>query len=55
LIAQLRITSLEDVQAHTRLTMAFQITTAVTRHLRHVIHDGEVAAGSLQLRGQRID
>ncbi len=55
LIGQLRMTSLSDVQSHTRLAMAFQVTTAVTRHLHHIIHDGEVAAGSIQLRGMRID
>lgn len=55
LIAQVRVASLSDVSAHTRLVMAFQVTNAVMRHLRHVIHDGEVAAGSIQLRGKRID
>jgi hypothetical protein len=55
LISQLRAVSLADVQTHTRLAMAFQVTTAVTRHFAHLIHDGEVAAGSIQLRGSRID
>lgn len=55
LISQLRSVSLADVNAHTRLAMAFQVTGAMTRHLKHLIHDGEAAVGAIQLRGKRID
>jgi hypothetical protein len=55
LISQLRSVSLADVNSHTRLAMAFQVTSAVTRHLSHLIHDGQVAGESIQLRGKRID
>lgn len=52
---QLRTVSLSDVDGHTRLVMALQVTHAVTRHLRHIIHDGLAAGEQIQLRGKRID
>lgn len=55
LVAQMRATSLADIQSHTRLVMALQATNAVTRHLKHLVHDGHVAAEQIQLRGKRID
>ena len=55
LLAQIRTVSLADVAGHTRLVLAVQVTGAVTRHLKHLIHDGQVAAESISLRGKRID
>lgn len=52
---QMRVVSLMDVDSHTRLVMALQVTHAVTKHLRHVIHDGLAAGEQIQLRGKRID
>jgi len=35
--------------------MAVQMAGAVERYLRNVIHDGDAAMESIQLRGKRID
>jgi hypothetical protein len=55
LLAQIRTVSLNDVSSHTRLTIAVQVVGAVTRHLRNIVQDGEIASGSIDLRGKRID
>jgi hypothetical protein len=55
LLGQIRTVSLADVAGHTRLVLAMQVSGAVTRHLKHLIHDGHVAAESISLRGKRID
>jgi hypothetical protein len=55
LVAQLRAVSLADSEAHTRLVMAFQISSAVSRYLWGAINDGARAREQLQIRGSRID
>jgi hypothetical protein len=46
---------LDDKEGHTRLILALQMSSAVTRHLWHVMQDGSQARTQLQLRGSRID
>lgn len=53
--AQLMAVSLHDVQAHTRLVIAMQVTRAVERHLVSIVETGIAAAGEIDLRGSRID
>ncbi len=55
LIQQMQASNLGDMEGHTRLVMALQMTGAIDRYLRNVIHDGEQASISIQVRGQRID
>lgn len=53
--AQLMTVRLDDVNVHTRLIMAMQVTRAVERHLVSIVETGQAAAGELNLRGMRID
>jgi hypothetical protein len=55
LLSQMTSVSLSDMQGHTRLVLALQTANAVEKFLRTCIHDGLVAAGSIDLRGKRID
>jgi hypothetical protein len=55
LVAQMKSARLDDHDGHTRLIMALQISSAVPRHLWHVVQNGVQAQEQLQLRGSRID
>jgi hypothetical protein len=46
---------LTDKEAHTRLVMALQMSTAVNRNLWALIQDGSEAIADIQVRGSRID
>lgn len=53
--AQLMAVSLHDVEAHTRLVIAMQVTRAVERHLISIVETGRAAVAELDLSGSRID
>lgn len=55
LLKQMHQVKLDDVNGHTRLILALQVSQAVNRHLLGLIQDGEVARQEIQLRGRRID
>lgn len=55
ILTQMRQCSLADRETHTRLVMALQMSTAVSRNLWVMIQDGKEAAESIRLRGSRID
>jgi hypothetical protein len=55
LIGQMKDVRLDDPTAHTRLVLALQISSAVTRYLYNAVQDGEQARERIQLRGSRID
>lgn len=55
MLKQMHHVKLDDVDAHTRLILALQVSQAVNRHLWGVIQDGEIARQELNLRGRRID
>ena len=46
---------LDDVEGQKRIVMAVQMSGAIERYLKVLIRDGESMAGTLQLRGKRID
>ncbi len=55
LLSQMKAVRLDDGPAHTRLVLALQMATAVTRHLWHLIQLGAAAQERIQLRGSRLD
>ena len=55
LIAQIKAVRLDDKEAHTRLVMAFQISSTVTRHLWNTVQDGAHAREQIRLHGSRLD
>jgi hypothetical protein len=55
IVAQMRRCPLTDKEAHTRLVMALQMSTAVNRNLWALIQDGSEAIADIQVRGSRID
>lgn len=55
LLKQMHQVKLDDVDGHTRLILALQVSHAVNRHLWAVMQDGELANQELRLRGRRID
>jgi hypothetical protein len=55
IIQQMQQCSLSDADAHTRLVMALQMTSAVNRNLWRQIQDGAEAAEQFRIRGSRID
>ena len=55
IVNQIKSVSLADKEGHTRLVMAMQISSAVTRHLWNAVQDGVQAKEHIQLRGSRID
>lgn len=55
ILNQMRQCSLSDKEAHTRLVMALQMSSAVTRNLWVMIQDGHDAAEEIRMRGRRID
>jgi hypothetical protein len=52
---QIRTASLADKELHTRLVIAMQISSAVTRNLWSYIQDGHEATQQINMRGRRID
>lgn len=55
ILNQMRQCSLADKETHTRLVMALQMSTAVSRNLWVMIQEGHEAAEALRVRGRRID
>ncbi len=55
ILNQMRQCSLSDKESHTRLVMALQMSSAVTRNLWRMINDGNEAAESIRMRGTRLD
>lgn len=55
ILTQMRQCSLSDKEAHTRLIMALQMSTAVTRNLWVMIQEGHEATEAIRMRGRRID
>jgi hypothetical protein len=55
LVAQMKAVSLADVEAHTRLVLALQMSSTVTRHLWSAVQDGAHAHAQINLRGKRLD
>ncbi len=55
LVAQMKAVRLDDEKSHTRLVLALQISSAVTRHLWNAVQDGVEAQERIQLRGKRLD
>jgi hypothetical protein len=55
LVSQMKSVRLDDPEAHTRLVLALQMSSAVTRHLWRTVQDGATAREQIQLRGSRID
>jgi hypothetical protein len=55
ILSQMRQCSLGDKEAHTRLIMALQMSTAVTRNLWVMVQEGVDAAEAIRMRGRRID
>lgn len=55
LLSQMKTVSLADSEAHSRLILALQMSSAVTRHLWRVVQDGTTAREQIKLRGSRID
>jgi hypothetical protein len=52
---QIRTADLSNTELHTRLIMAMQISSAVTRNLWSYIQDGHEATQQINMRGRRID
>jgi len=46
---------LDDEKAHTRLVLALQVSSAITRHLWNTVQDGNNASERINLRGTRLD
>lgn len=55
ILVQMQHCSLADKEAHTRLIMALQMSTAVNRNLWAMIQQGHEATESIRVRGSRID
>lgn len=55
LLGQMRAVRLDDADAHTRLVLALQMSSAVSRYLWNAIQDGASATERIQLRGSRLD
>ena len=55
LLAQMRAVKLDDVQAHTRLILAYQLNREVQQTLWSQIQDGHAAGEVVQMRGKRLD
>jgi hypothetical protein len=51
----LKAVRLDDTDSHTRLVLALQMTSAVTRSLWNTVQNGVTAREQIQLRGSRID
>jgi hypothetical protein len=52
---QLLTVRLDDVEGQKRIVMAVQMSGAIERYLKSLIRDGDALAGTIQLRGKRID
>lgn len=52
---QMKAVSLLDVNSHTRLVMALQITHKIERQLVSIVENGAAAVEALALQGKRID
>lgn len=55
ILSQMRQCSLAEKETHTRLIMALQMSSAVTRNLWVMIQEGHEAAEAIRMRGRRID
>ena len=55
IVKQMRECKLDDKDAHQRLVMALQISSAVKRNLWAMIQDGYEAGEAIRIRGSRID
>jgi hypothetical protein len=53
-INQMQRVGLSDTDAHTRLVMALQMSTAVTRRLHAHINDGHAVAQVIALHADRV-
>lgn len=55
MLNQIRTADLSNHELHTRLVIAMQISSAVTRNLWSYIQDGHEATQQINMRGRRID
>jgi hypothetical protein len=55
ILSQIRTADLSNKELHTRLVIAMQVSTAVTRNLWSYIQDGHEATQQINMRGRRID
>jgi hypothetical protein len=51
----MRVVSLVDVNSHTRLVMALQVTHKIEKQLVALVEHGAAAVEALAIQGKRID